>query len=93
MRLLAQPRFAAPDGIEGTDGVTSNKLYGGYSVCPRNSCPRNSPETPCGNAFNVEVGTPRENGMMFCCYSGKHLDQRRHIPMMDEEEPEAMNVG
>jgi len=42
--------------------------------------------------LNVEVGTPRENGMMFCC-CGKHLDQRRYIPMMDEEEPEAMNVG
>ncbi len=29
----------------------------------------------------------------FCCYCGKHLDQRRYISMMDEEEPEAMNVG
>ena len=50
-------------------------------------------ETSCGNALNVEAGTPRENGMMFCCYCGKHLDQRRYIPMMDEEEPEAMNAG
>jgi hypothetical protein len=46
-----------------------------------------------GNAFNVEVGTPRENGMMFCCYCGKHLDQCRYILMTDEEEPEAMHVG
>ncbi len=35
----------------------------------------------------------RENGMMFCCYCGKHLDQHRYISMMDEEEPEAMSVG
>jgi hypothetical protein len=29
--------------------------------------------TECGGWFNVETGTPTENGMKFCPYCGKHL--------------------
>jgi hypothetical protein len=30
-------------------------------------------ETTCGHVFELNHGTPRENGMKFCCYCGKPL--------------------
>ena len=36
--------------------------------------------TECGGWFNVEAGTPAENGMKFCPYCGKHLVEIGHDP-------------
>lgn len=30
-------------------------------------------DTTCGNAFVMESGTPRENGMRWCCYCGRRM--------------------
>lgn len=32
--------------------------------------------TGCDNAFTLEHGTPRDNGMAYCCYCGGELVQR-----------------
>jgi hypothetical protein len=34
-------------------------------------------ETSCGHAFTVLEGTPRDNGMKYCCYCGRTLVERR----------------
>ena len=31
-------------------------------------------ETDCGHAFDVNNGTATENGMKFCCFCGKPLE-------------------
>jgi hypothetical protein len=31
-------------------------------------------ETSCDHAFVINEGTPKENGMRFCCYCGKRLE-------------------
>jgi hypothetical protein len=31
-------------------------------------------DTRCGGKFLITEGTPRENGMKFCCYCGKKLE-------------------
>ena len=33
-------------------------------------------ETDCGNTFNLEIDTPKDNNMDYCCYCGKELKQR-----------------
>lgn len=30
-------------------------------------------DTACGERFNLEAGTPSDNGMRFCCYCGHAL--------------------
>lgn len=32
-------------------------------------------ETSCGNAFTLETGDPKENGLKHCCYCGAELEQ------------------
>ena len=36
--------------------------------------------TSCRNAFTLEDGSPSDNGMEFCCYCGKPLEE-----MTDED--------
>lgn len=31
-------------------------------------------ETTCGHSFMLNDGTPSDNGMRYCCYCGKPLD-------------------
>jgi hypothetical protein len=31
-------------------------------------------ETECGNAFQLNDGTPADNNMVYCCYCGRLLD-------------------
>lgn len=31
--------------------------------------------TDCGNLFDLNEGTPSDNGMKFCCYCGKLIEQ------------------
>jgi hypothetical protein len=33
----------------------------------------NTWNTDCGNMFTIEGGTPKENGMTFCCYCGRKI--------------------
>lgn len=33
-------------------------------------------DTDCGEKFQFTVGTPRENGMEFCCYCGRPLQEK-----------------
>lgn len=33
--------------------------------------------TGCGQAFAINDGTPRDNGMRFCCYCGVRIRQRK----------------
>jgi len=33
-------------------------------------------ETECGNAFELNEGTPADNNMAYCCYCGRLLDVR-----------------
>lgn len=40
--------------------------------------------TACGQAFTIIEGTPKENGMKFCCYCGGQLEQKRHEVHNDE---------
>lgn len=35
-------------------------------------------ETDCGQSFIIIDGTPKDNGMKFCCYCGKRLRERNH---------------
>lgn len=42
-------------------------------------------ETACGNLFDLNEGTPTANGMNYCCFCGKPIDQR---PFSWEEESE-----
>ena len=32
-------------------------------------------ETTCGNAFEINDGTPSENNMMYCCYCGGKVEE------------------
>ena len=32
-------------------------------------------DTSCGNRFEIEAGSPEENGFKFCCYCGGALEQ------------------
>ncbi len=43
----------------------------------------NTWETSCRHSFWLEDGTPSDNGMRYCCYCGKPLDDG---PMEEEEE-------
>jgi len=29
--------------------------------------------TECGESFSLDEGTPKDNGMKYCCYCGKKL--------------------
>lgn len=31
--------------------------------------------TSCGEDYEIIEGTPIENGMQYCCYCGRHLEQ------------------
>lgn len=33
-------------------------------------------DTDCNNKHVLNDGGPKANGMMFCCYCGKHLQER-----------------
>jgi len=43
-------------------------------------------ETNCGDMFVLNVGTPSENGMRFCCYCGRPLEEKLYA---EEEEDDA----
>lgn len=32
-------------------------------------------ETECDNAFQLTIGTPRDNKMKYCCFCGKRISQ------------------
>ena len=34
-------------------------------------------ETECGQAFILTEGTFKDNGMRFCCYCGKEINQEK----------------
>jgi len=40
-------------------------------------------ETECGEAFVVTEDTPRENGMVFCCYCGRSLEQLTYVEAVE----------
>ena len=33
-------------------------------------------QTDCGELFEINEGTPGDNGMKFCCYCGRNLIER-----------------
>jgi len=35
--------------------------------------------TSCGNAFVLTEGTLSDNGMVYCCYCGKRIPQKRKV--------------
>jgi len=39
-------------------------------------------ESSCRGYFRIDDGTPSENGMKFCCYCGKPLEES---PWVEEE--------
>lgn len=43
-------------------------------------------ETDCGDAFWLDNGTPDEQGMKFCCYCGKALEERLFVEEVEAEE-------
>lgn len=43
-------------------------------------------ETTCGHAFELNDGTPTENGMKFCCYCGQVLTYVPASSAYDEED-------
>ena len=50
--------------------------------------------TDCGAAFTIIDGKPSDNGMKFCCYCGKPIDQQAYVPPTDaEEDDECMRVA
>jgi len=40
-------------------------------------------ETECGNAFELNDGTPADNGMTYCCYCGKLIKESFYEPLHD----------
>ena len=34
-------------------------------------------DTSCGEYFTLNEGTPKENGMKYCCYCGKRLEEQK----------------
>ena len=42
--------------------------------------------TGCGHLFDVNDGTPKENGMCWCCFCGRELKQ---TPYTDDEQANA----
>lgn len=42
--------------------------------------------TDCGQIFVVTVDTPAENGMKFCCFCGKPLEEERTEELDWEED-------
>lgn len=42
--------------------------------------------TSCGNAFEFTDGTPADNGMKFCCYCGRPLEEKRYEDISDDTE-------
>ncbi len=34
-------------------------------------------QTDCGEMFILNEGTPTDNGMKFCCYCGKQIDDQK----------------
>ena len=38
------------------------------------------------NAFTLDEGTPSDNGMVFCCFCGKPIEQRPWEPEEAEDE-------
>lgn len=45
----------------------------------------NNWSTECGGEFSINEGGPIENKMLFCCYCGKTVDERRPEPEQDED--------
>jgi len=41
--------------------------------------------TGCDNIYIILAGTPKENGMKFCCYCGNPLRQRGFRAALEEE--------
>jgi len=42
--------------------------------------------TGCGNLFEITIGTPKENGMCWCCFCGRKLNES---PYTDDEQANA----
>lgn len=42
--------------------------------------------TQCDSCFFVVDGTPIENGMNYCCYCGRRLEQILYMDSADEEQ-------
>lgn len=42
-------------------------------------------ETSCGNAFEINDGSPADNDMAYCCYCGKKIAQCRYVEETDGE--------
>ena len=49
-------------------------------LCGWNSDDDGTYHTGCGQLFVLNDGTPRENGMRFCCYCGGGLRQGKLYP-------------
>lgn len=43
-------------------------------------------ETGCGNTFYFTDGGPTENEMVYCCYCGARLVEKRENPNEEEDE-------